>query len=139
MVCMNKIKKTFGLRYAGKRQRFARSVIAGDFVFLSGSSGRIMETGEVSSDDVRVQTRVALDKIKAALEEAGSSLENIVKVVVYFKDMRDYEQVRETEFEYYKEHAPALAYDPPASTVCQVVSLSKENMLVEFDIIALRG
>jgi len=79
------------------------------------------------------------DKIKTALEEAGSSLENIVKVVVYFKDMKDYERVRETEFEYYKEHAPALAHDPPASTVCQVVSLSKENMLVEFDIIALRG
>jgi 2-iminobutanoate/2-iminopropanoate deaminase len=98
-----------------------------------------METGEVSSDDVRVQTRVALDKIKAALEEAGSSLENIVKVVVYFKDMKDYEQVRETELEYYNEHAPDLAHDPPASTVCQVVSLSKENMLVEFDIIALRG
>jgi len=136
---MSKIKKTFGLRYAGKRQRFARSVIAGDFVFLSGSSGRIMETGEISSDDVQVQTRVALDKIKTALEEAGSSLENIVKVVVYFKNMKDYERVRETEFEYYKEHAPALADDPPASTVCQVVSLSKENMLVEFDIIALRG
>jgi len=136
---MNKIKKTFGLRYAGKRQRFARSVIAGDFVFLSGSSGRIMETGEVSSDEVRVQTRVALDKIKTALEEAGSSLENIVKVVVYFKNMKDYEVVRETEFEYYKEYAPALAHDSPASTVCQVVSLSKENMLVEFDIIALRG
>jgi enamine deaminase RidA (YjgF/YER057c/UK114 family) len=49
------------------------------------------------------------------------------------------ERVRETEFEYYKEHAPALAHDPPASTVCQVVSLSKENMLVEFDIIALRS
>jgi len=136
---MNRIRKTFGLTYAGKRQRFARSVIAGDFVFLSGSSGRTMETGEVSSDDVRVQTRVALDKIKTALEEAGSSLENIVKVVVYFKNMKDYERVRETEFEYYKEHAPALAHDPPASTVCQVESLSKENMLVEFDIIALRG
>ena len=48
------------------------------------------------------------------------------------------QRVRETEFEYYKEHAPALAHEPPASTVCQVVSLSKENMLVEFDIIALK-
>jgi enamine deaminase RidA (YjgF/YER057c/UK114 family) len=38
-----------------------------------------------------------------------------------------------------REYAPGLAHDPPASTVCQVVSLSKENMLVEFDMIALRG
>ena len=136
---MHSGKKTFGLRYAGEKQKFARSVVAGDFVFLSGSSGRTIETGEVSSGDVRVQTRVALDKIKMVLEEAGSSLENIVKVVIYFKDIKDYEAVKETEFEYYREHAPALAENPPASTVCQVVSLSKENMLVEFDIIALKG
>jgi 2-iminobutanoate/2-iminopropanoate deaminase len=132
-------KKTFELRYAGEKQKFARSVVAGDFVFLSGSSGRTLETGEVSSDDIRVQTRVALDKIKMALEEVGSSLENILKVVIYFKEIKDYEAVRETEFQYYREHAPALAENPPASTVCQVVSLSMEDMLVEFDVIALKG
>lgn len=132
-------KKTFGLRYAGEKQKFARSVVAENFIFLSGSSGRTLETGEVSSDDVRVQTKVALDKIKMALEEAGSSLENILKVVIYFKEIKDYEAVRETEFQYYQEHAPALAENPPASTVCQVVSLSREDMLVEFDVIALKG
>jgi 2-iminobutanoate/2-iminopropanoate deaminase len=132
-------KKTNLLTYAGQKQRFARSVMAGDFVFLSGSSGRTLETGEVSSDDVREQTRVALDKVRLALEEAGTSMENIVKVLIYFKDMKDYETVKQTEFEYYSEYAPALAEEPPASTVCQVVSLSKPNMLVEFDIIALKG
>jgi 2-iminobutanoate/2-iminopropanoate deaminase len=136
---MHKTKKTFGLKYKGEKQRFARSVVAGDFVFLSGSSGRTIETGEVSSDDVRVQTRVALDKIRMALEEAGSSLENIVKIVIYFKDIKDYEAVKETESEYYHKYAPGLNDAPPASTVCQVVSLSKANMLVEFDIIALKG
>jgi 2-iminobutanoate/2-iminopropanoate deaminase len=136
---MTKEKKTYLLKYAGQQQRFARSVVAGDFVFLSGSSGRTLETGEVSSDDVREQTRVALDKVRLALEEAGTSMENIVKVLIYFKDMKDYEAVKETEFEYYNEHAPPLAEQPPASTVCQVVSLSKPNMLVEFDIVALKG
>ena len=136
---MPKRKKTYLLNYAGQKQRFARSVLAGDFVFLSGSSGRTLETGEVSSGDVRDQTRVALDKIRLALEEAGTSMEHIVKVVIYFKDMKDYEAVKRTEFEYWQEHAPALAEEPPASTVCQVASLSKPNMLVEIDIVALRG
>ena len=136
---MVKKKKTYLLKYAEQQQRFARSVVAGDFVFLSGSSGRMLETGEVSSDDVRVQIRVALDKIHLALEEAGTSMENIVKVLIYFKDMKDYEAVKQTEFEYWKEHVPALCDEPPASTVCQVVSLSKPNMLVEIDIVALRG
>ena len=131
-------KKTYMLSYAGQQQRFARSVVAGDFVFLSGSSGRTMETGEVSSDDVAEQTIVALDKVRAALEEAGTSMDNIVKVVIYFKDMKDYEKVKQTEFAYWEKHAPALAAEPPASTVCQVVSLSKPNMLVEFDIIAIK-
>ena len=136
---MTKKKKTHLLSYAGQKQRFARSVVAGDFVFLSGSSGRTLETGEVSSDDVRDQTRVAMDKIRLALEEAGTSMENIVKVLIYFKDMKDYEVVKQTEFEYWEQHAPDLAAEPPASTVCEVASLSKSNMLVEFDVTALRG
>ena len=61
-------KKTYPLIYAGKKQQFARSVVVGDLVFLSGSSGRTMETGEVSSDNVREQMLVALDKIRGALE-----------------------------------------------------------------------
>ena len=136
---MAKKKTTHLLSYAGQKQRFARSVVAGDFVFLSGSSGRTLETGEVSSGDVRDQTKVALDKIRLALEEAGTSMENIVKVVIYFKDMKDYEVVKQTEFEYWEQNAPGLTAEPPASTVCQVVSLSKPNMLVEFDVTALRG
>ncbi len=136
---MTKKKKTHLLSYAGQKQRFARSVVAGGFVFLSGSSGRTLETGEVSSDDVRDQTRVAMDKIRLALEEAGTTMENIVKVLIYFKDMKDYEAVKQTEFEYWEKHAPGLAAEPPASTVCEVASLSKSNMLVEFDVTALRG
>jgi 2-iminobutanoate/2-iminopropanoate deaminase len=135
---MTKKKKTHLLSYAGQKQRFARSVVAGDFVFLSGSSGRTLETGEVSSDDVRDQTRVAMDKIRLALE-AGTSMGNIVKILIYFKDMKDYEVVKQTEFEYWEQHAPSLAAEPPASTVCEVASLSKSNMLVEFDVTALRG
>ena len=136
---MGNKKKTYMLSYAGQKQRFARSVVAGDFVFLSGSSGRTMETGEVSSDDAADQTNVALDKVRAALEEAGTSMDNIIKVLIYFKDMKDYEKVKQAEFAYWEKHAPALAEEPPASTVCQVASLSKSNMLIEFDIVALRG
>ncbi|MBN2061587.1 MAG: RidA family protein [Deltaproteobacteria bacterium] len=132
-------KKTHILEYAGHRQRFARSVVAGGFVFLSGSSGRTIESGEVSSGDVREQTVVALDKIRAALEEAGSSMENIVKITIFFKNMDDYEAVKQAEFDYYAKYAPSLVNEPPAGTVCQVVSLSKSNMLVEFDVIATEG
>jgi len=130
-------KKTYPLYYEGKKQKFARSVVSGGFVFLSGSSGRTIETGEVSSSDVTEQTKVALDKIKLALAEAGSSLEHIVKMTIYLRNMSDYQAMKDAEFQYYQKHAPSLAEDPPASTVVQVVSLSKPSMLVEFDAIAI--
>jgi 2-iminobutanoate/2-iminopropanoate deaminase len=131
-------KKTYSLSYGGKKQRFARSVVVGDLIFVSGSSGRTMETGEVPSSDFREQIIVALDKIRGALEEAGSSMDNIVKTVIYLKNMEDYQLMRDTELEYYKKYAPYLVDEPPASTVMQVVSLAKPNMLVEIDVIAAK-
>jgi 2-iminobutanoate/2-iminopropanoate deaminase len=130
-------KKTYPLFYAGKKQQFARSVVVGDLIFVSGSSGRTIETGEVSSDNIVDQMIVALDKIKAALIEAGSSLENTVKTTLYLKHMEDYDAVRRAEKEYWQKYAPQLLEEPPASTIIQPVSLSKPNMLIEIEVIAV--
>jgi 2-iminobutanoate/2-iminopropanoate deaminase len=130
-------KKTYSLVYGGKKQRFARSVVVGDIVFLSGMSGRTMETGEVSSKDVKDQMIVALDKVRGALEEAGTSMNNIVKTVIYLKHVEDYQVMRDTELEYYKKYAPGLVDEPPASTFIQPSSLSKPSMLIEIDIVAV--
>jgi 2-iminobutanoate/2-iminopropanoate deaminase len=129
-------KKTYPLYYAGQKQKFARSVVVGDLVFLSGSSGRTMETGDVSSDDVREQMIVALDKIRAALEECGSSMDHIVKTVMYLKNREDYDLMRSTEHEYYQKYAPGLIEEPPASTFMQPMSLARPSMLVEIDVVA---
>ena len=130
-------KKTYPLYYAGEKQHFARSVVVGDLVFLSGMSGRTMETGSVSSDDVKEQMLVALDKVRAALEEAGSSMDHIVKTVIYLKDVKDYDVMRATEWEYYQKFAPGLIEEPPASTFMMPASLARSNMLVEIDVVAV--
>lgn len=127
----------YPLYYGGKKQQFARSVVVGDIVFLSGSSGRTMETGDISSNNLKDQMVVAWNKIKGALEEAGSSLENIVKTNIYLKNRDDYDSMRQTEKEYWSKYAPALLEDPPASTFMQPVSLSRPNMLVEIEVIAV--
>jgi 2-iminobutanoate/2-iminopropanoate deaminase len=129
-------KKTYPLYYAGQKQKFARSVVVGDLVFLSGMSGRTMETGDVSSDDVREQMLVALDKVRAALSEAGSSMDHIVKTTIYLKDVKDYDLMRTTEHAYYQEYAPGLIEEPPASTFIMPASLARSSMLVEIDVIA---
>ena len=130
-------KKTYALKYAGVRQRYASCVVAGELIFCSGMTGRTIGTGEVSSDDVAGQVVTALDRIKATLEEAGSSMENIVKTTIYLKDIKDYQAMRNTEFEYYQNHCPSLVEEPPASTVIQVVSLARPRVLVEVDVVAV--
>ena len=130
-------KKTYPLVYGGVKQKFARSVVVGDLIFLSGSSGRTMETGEVSSDKMEEQMIVALDKIKGALEEAGSSLENIVKTTIMLRNLEDYEKMRATEQEYYKKHAPLLVNEPPASTVFYPSSLARPEFLIEIEVVGV--
>jgi 2-iminobutanoate/2-iminopropanoate deaminase len=129
-------KKTYPLVYGGQKQKFARSVVVGDLVFLSGMSGRTMETGDVSSDDVREQLLVALDKVRAALDEAGSSMDHIVKTTIYLKDVKNYQLMRDTEWEYWQKYAPGLIEEPPASTFVMPASLARPSMLVEIDVIA---
>lgn len=130
-------KRTYPLVYAGKKQQFARSVVVGNLVFCSGMSGRTMETGDVSSDDVVEQMKVALDKVRGTLEEAGTSMDNIVKTVIYLKHVEDYAIMRQTEREYWQKYAPGLLKEPPASTFMQPASLARDNMLIEIDVIAV--
>lgn len=130
-------KKTYPVIYAGKKQQFARSVVVGDLVFLSGMGGRSADTGEISSPDLAEQTRVALDKVRAALIEAGTSMDNIVKTTVYLKRIEDYNIFRQTEKEYWQKYGLRLLEEPPASTLIQPVSMSKPDMLVEVEVIAV--
>jgi 2-iminobutanoate/2-iminopropanoate deaminase len=130
-------KKTYPLVYAGKKQQWARSVVVGDVVFLSGSSGRTLETGEVSSDKLADQMKIALDKIRAALTEAGTSMDNIVKTTIYLKNAEDFNLMRQLEREYWQKYAPHLLEEPPASTFIQPMSLSRPNMLIDIDVIAV--
>lgn len=129
-------KKTYPLYYAGQKAKYARSVVVGDLVFVSGATGRSLETGDFTSDDIKEQMTVALDNIRGALEECGSSMDNIVKTVIYLKRLEDYAVMRATEEEYYRKYAPSLAEEPPASTFMQPLSLARPNMLVEIDVVA---
>jgi len=130
-------KRTYPLEYAGVKQRYATCVVVGDLVFCSGMTGRTPETGDVSSDNVAEQMVVALDRVKKALGQTGSSMEDIVKTVIYLKEIKDYQCVRDAEFEYYRKHCPLLVEEPPASTVVQVVSLARPRVLVEVDVVAV--
>ena len=119
--------------------KYATGVVVDNLVFLSGMTAQDTETGACLTDTMADQMYVALEKVRHALETVGSKMENIIKTLILFKDMKDYQIMRKTELEYYQKHAPRLVEEPPASTFMQPVSLSKPSMLVEIEVIAVRG
>jgi 2-iminobutanoate/2-iminopropanoate deaminase len=117
--------------------KYASAVVVGNLVFLSGMTAQETKTGACLTDTISQQMVVCLDKVKAALEEVGSSVENIVKTLILLKDVKDYQMMRKTELEYYQKHAPRLVEEPPASTFLQPASLARPEFLVEIDVTAV--
>ena len=117
--------------------KFARSMVVGNLIFVSGCTGQDTITGKPTSEKFEDQMIMALDKVKMAMEEAGSSMENVVKTVMLVKQLDDYPKMRKTEVEYYLKHAPYLVNYPPASTFIAPTSLAKPEFLIEVDVIGV--
>lgn len=129
--------KKYPAYYGGKKQIYSRSAVVGNLIFLSGATGIVPETGDAPSDKLEDQMVACLHNIKTAVEEAGGSMNNIIKTFMLLRNLEDYSPMRKTELEYYQKHAPRLVEDPPASTFIQVKSLAKPQYLVGIDAIAV--
>jgi 2-iminobutanoate/2-iminopropanoate deaminase len=130
------VKQSYPHVAPGERM-FARSTVLGNLVFCSGASARSLVSGKVETGDVEEQVTAALDTVRMSMEEAGGSLRDLVKTLIRLKHVsRDYHRMRKAETEYYLKHAPALAEDPPASTVCQA-HFDREEYLAEVEVIGV--
>ena len=109
---------------------YSQAIEAGAFVFVSGQIPLIPATGELVEGSVEVQTARVLENLKAILEAAGSSLENVVKTTVYITNMDDFTKVNGIYGQYFQENPPAR--------VCVEVSKLPKGALVEIDVIAAR-
>lgn len=85
---------------------FPQAVIAGDFVFLSGTSGVNPATGTFS-EHFEEQARQAFQNIKTILEEAGSSMNKIVKTTIFMVTGNDFSIVNKIYAEFFPADAPA--------------------------------
>lgn len=106
---------------------YSQAVIFGNLVFTSGqiplcSDGQLVEGG------IEAQTHQVFKNLKAVLAEAGSSLQQAVKVTVFLKDMNQFATVNDIYASYFIEHKPAR------STV-EVARLPKD-VFVEIEVIA---
>ena len=112
----------------GRRLSLSRAVRAGDFVFLTGQipflDGAPMTTGTVEE-----QTRVVLEAIRPTLEEAGCTLSDVVKSMVWLTDRSDFPGFNAVYAEYFPD-------DPPARSA--VVNDLLVDVRVEVEVVAYK-
>src|SRR4051812_45847672 len=88
-------------------QVFPQAVIAEGFVFLSGTPGLELSSGQVVSTDFEDQARQCFNNIKTILEEAGSSLSMVVKTTIFMVSGNDFSILNKVYNEFFPDNPPA--------------------------------
>jgi len=107
----------------------SQAVKAGNLVFTFGVIPMDPKTGRILTGDIREQTRLVIENLKAILEAASTSLRNVVKCTVYLRDLEDFEGMTEVYKSYF-------GPDYPARTTIQVAGLYG-GARIEIEAIAL--
>lgn len=106
---------------------FSPAVRAGGFIFLSGQGGTSDANGNALKT-VEEQTGRCLENIKAVLEAAGASLDDVVKVTVFLGDVNDFDRMNKV----YRSYFPT---DKPARSTA-ITGLAVPAMLLEIECVA---
>jgi 2-iminobutanoate/2-iminopropanoate deaminase len=107
---------------------YSQAVVANGMVYTSGQIALTPE-GVMLENDVVVQTKQVLKNLQAVLEEAGASMDSVIKTTIFIDDMQDFTTINEIYEEAFGSHKPAR------STVA--VKTLPKNALVEIDAVAL--
>lgn len=114
---------------AAPRGAYSQAIRAGSFVFVSGQLP-LDENGDlVGHGDIKAQTKAVFRNISAILEEAGSSLDQVVKTTVFLTDLSDFHEMNEVY---------GMAFSPPYPARSTVeISRLPDGMLLEIECTAL--
>lgn len=108
---------------------YSQGNIFGNLVFTSGQVPLDPTTGEIIGTTVEEQTEQVFKNIKAILEEAGSSLDKVLKTTVFIKDMNDFVKMNGVYAKFFTEGSF------PSRSAVEVARLPKD-VLVEIETIA---
>ena len=110
---------------------FSRAVRIGNTIAVSGTAP-IGPDGNVAGADAASQTRCCLDKIVAAVEQAGGKREDIIRTRIFMTRASDWEEIGRV-------HGEVFADVRPASTMAVVAALVDPQWLVEIEADAIVG
>ena len=86
---------------------YSQAVIEGDFVFASGQGCMNPLTGKLELGDVRSETKRTFENLRAILDAAGSSLDDVVKCNVYLRDINDFAAMNDVYKTFFSAPFPA--------------------------------
>jgi 2-iminobutanoate/2-iminopropanoate deaminase len=107
---------------------YSQAVKVGDLLFTSGMIPIDPATNTLVEGGIEVQARRALENVKALLEASGTSMDKVVKTVVFIKNMDDFAKVNEIYAKYFTENFPARS--------CVEVARLPKDVLIEMEAIA---
>jgi enamine deaminase RidA (YjgF/YER057c/UK114 family) len=102
----------------------------GDLLFISGLTARSADGTIVAAGDIHGQTRQVLDNLTLILEEAGGTLDDVVRIVTYLRNADHHPIVHAIRHEYFRGQLPA-------STTVTVTRLFDERQLIELEATAV--
>jgi reactive intermediate/imine deaminase len=112
---------------------FSQGVIAsasGRMVFISGMTARDVDGRVIGSGDIEAQTRQVCENLKRVVGAAGGTLNDIVRVDVFVRNIEHFDAIHQVRREYFDTPAPA-------STLLEVAKMVSPEMLIEINAIAV--
>lgn len=109
---------------------YSQGIEVNGTLYVSGQIPFVPETMTLVSDDVKAQTRQSLENVKAIVEAAGYTMQDVVKAGVFIKNMDDFAAINEVYAEYLVDVKPARA--------CVEVARLPKDVKVEIEVIAVK-
>ncbi len=110
---------------------YSQAVRKGKLLFISGQLPIDTETGQLIQNDSVLATQKSLENVKIIVEEAGATMNDIVKTTIFIKNMDDFSMINEAYQHYFE-------VEPPARSCVEVCRLPK-NADLEIEAIAYIG
>lgn len=109
---------------------YSQAVLSGNTLYTSGQIALHPQTGKLVTGDIETETKQVMENMKAVLDAAGMTFENVIKSTIFISNMDDFAKINGVYGAYFNEKTA------PARETVQVAKLPK-NVNVEISMIAV--